>query len=91
MAVFMIVPTEDAERLATLVTKAFGEKDRFILAGKQACFVKFSGTTKELGDVLDLAGTVKKEDPPCPAVITLVTDHGGFAPAALWKWIKSRM
>lgn len=91
MAVFMIVPTEDAERLATLVTKSFEEKDRFILPGKQACFVKFSGTTKELSDVLDLAGDVKKEDRPCPAVITIVTGYGGYAPTALWEWLRSRM
>ena len=91
MAVFMIVPTEDAERLAVLVTKAFEEKDRFILPGKQACFVKFSGTTKELSDALDLAGSVKKEDRPCPAVITIVTGYGGYAPTALWEWVQSRM
>lgn len=91
MAVFMIVPMEDAERFAALVTKAFDEKDRFILPGRQACYVKFSGTTKELSDVLDLAGTIKKENRPCPAIITVVTGYGGFALTTLWEWLQSRM
>ena len=91
MSVFMIVPTEDAERLAMLVTKTFEEKERFILPGKQACYVKFSGTAKELSDALDLAGTIKKEDRPCPAIVTVVTGYGGFAPTTLWEWLQSRM
>lgn len=91
MFVFMIVPTEDAERLDMLVTKTFEEKERFILPGKQACYVKFSGTAKELSDALDLAGTIKKEDRPCPAIITVVTGYGGFAPTTLWEWLQSRM
>ena len=91
MSVFMIVTTEDAERLAMLVTKTFEEKERFILPGKQACYVKFSGTAKELSDALDLAGTIKKEDRPCPAIITVVTGYGGFAPTTLWEWLQSCM
>ena len=91
MTVFMIVPTEDAERLSLRVTQALEEKDRFILPGKQACCVKFSGTTQELSEVLDLAGTIKEENCPCPAMITVVTGYGGFAPMALWEWLQSRI
>lgn len=91
MPVFMIVPTEDADRLERVVTKTFEPADRFILPGKQACFVKFNGTSQEIAQKLDLAGDQNKEDRPCPAVITLVTTYGGFAPTALWEWLKTRM
>ena len=76
MPVFMIVPTEDADRLERVVTKTFEPADRFILPGKQACFVKFNGTSQEIAQKLDLAGDQNKEDRPCPAVITLgVAEH----------------
>lgn len=92
MAVFMIVPTEDPQRLERLVCREFPEeKDRYILPGKQACYVKFSGTTKELSEKLDLQGIKKEGDRPCPAVITIVTGYGGYAPSALWEWLNSRM
>lgn len=90
MPIYVIVPTEDAERLERVVTKAFPEKDRFILPGKQACFVRFDGTSQEIAQTLDLAGDQSKEDSPCPAVITLVTTYGGFAPTALWEWLNTR-
>lgn len=91
MPVYMIVPTEDAERLARVVTAGFEEKDRYILPGKQACFVKFDGTSQEIAQKLDLPGDQSKDDRPCPAVITLVTTYGGFAPTTLWEWLKTRM
>lgn len=90
MPIFMIVPTEDADRLARVVTKAFVQDDRFILPGRQACFVKFNGTSQEIAHMLDLAGDQNKEDRPCPAVITLVTTYGGYAPTALWEWLNTR-
>ena len=90
MPVFMIVPTEDADRLERVVTKTFEPADRSILPGKQACFVKFNGTSQEIAQKLDLAGDQNKEDRPCPAVITLVTTYGGFAPTSLWEWLNTR-
>lgn len=90
MPVFMIVPTEDADRLERVVTKTFEPADRFILPGKQACFVKFNGTSQEIAQKLDLAGDQNKEDRPYPAVITLVTTYGGFAPTSLWEWLNTR-
>ena len=91
MAVFQLTPTEDAERLERVVTASFDEKDRYILPGKQACFVKFDGTTAELSSHLDLTGERSKENRPCPAVIIEVNIYGGYAPTALWEWLKSRM
>lgn len=91
MPVFMIVPTEDAERLERVVTMGFDEKDRYILPGKQACFVRFDGTSQEIAQKLDLSGEQSQDDRPCPAVITLVTIYGGFAPTSLWEWLKTRM
>lgn len=88
MPIFMLVPTEDAERLEKVVTKAFDSKDCYVLPGKQACFVRFDGTSQEIAEKLDLAGSKSKEDRPCPAVITLVTTYGGYAPTALWEWLK---
>ena len=88
MAIFMVVPTEDAERLARLVSASFEEENRFVLPGKQACFVRFAGTTQELSAKLDLDGTKSKTDRPCPAVITLVNTYGGYAPSSLWEWLK---
>lgn len=91
MPIFMIVPTEDAERLERVVTKTFpNEQDRYILAGKQACFVRFNGTSQEIAQKLDLAGDQSKDDRPCPAVITVVTTYGGFAPTSLWEWLNTR-
>ena len=86
----MIVPTEDADRLVRVVSKAFEPADHYILPGKQACFVKFNGTSQELAQKLDLAGDQNKEDRPCPAVITLVTTYGGYAPTSLWEWLNTR-
>ncbi len=91
MPVFMIVPTEDANRLERVVTKAFDQSDRYVLPGKQACFVRFKGTSQEIAEKLDLVGDKTTDDRPCPAVITLVTTYGGFAPTALWEWLKTRM
>lgn len=90
MPVFMIVPTEDAERLERLVRKAFEPSDLYVLPGKQACFIKFNGTSQDLTERLDLAGAKNKEDRPCPAVITMVTTYGGFAPTTLWEWLNTR-
>ena len=45
MPVFMIVPTEDADRLVRVVSASFTETERFILPGNHACFVKFGGTS----------------------------------------------
>lgn len=90
MSVYMIVPTENADQLERIVSKAFTKKDRYVLPNKFACFVRFSGTTQELATLLDLAGTEKKEDRPCPAVITSVTTYGGYAPTELWEWLNSR-
>ena len=87
MPVYAIVPTEDAERLECVVTKAFHKKDRFTLPGKQACFVRFDGTSQQIARTLDLAG---ERSTPCPAVITLVTAYGGFAPTALWEGLGTR-
>lgn len=87
----MIVPTEDADRLARVVSASFADADRFILPGNHACFVKFDGTSAELADRLDLPGNKNKDDRPCPAVITTVTTYGGFAPTALWEWLKVKM
>ena len=91
MPVFMIVPTEDADRLVRVVSASFTETERFILPGNHACFVKFGGTSAELADRLDLPGNKNKDDRPCPAVITIVTTYGGFAPTALWEWLKVKM
>lgn len=91
MPIYSIIPTEDPERLERVVIKAFSEKDRYILPGKQACFVKFDGTSQEIAQKLDLAGENSKEDRPCPAVITMVTTYGGFAPTSLWEWLNTRM
>ena len=90
MPVFMIVPTEDADRLERVVSKAFEPADRYILPGKQACFVKFNGTSQEIAQKLDLSGDQNKEDRPCPAVITLLSTYGGYAPTALWEWLNTR-
>lgn len=60
MPVYAIVPTEDAERLECVVAKAFHENDRFILPGKQACFVRFDGTSQEIARTLDLTGERSK-------------------------------
>lgn len=68
MPIYSIIPTEDPERLERVVIKAFSEKDRYILPGKQACFVKFDGTSQEIAQKLDLAGENSKEDRPCPAL-----------------------
>ena len=91
MAVFQLTPTEDAERLASVVETSFEEKDRYIRPGKQACFVRFNGTTAELATHLDLIGERSKENRPCPAVITEVGIYGGYAPTALWEWLKTRI
>lgn len=91
MPVFMIVPTEDAGRLARIVTAGFDEADRFILPNNFACFVRFAGTSAELAEKLDLPGNKNKDDRPCPAVITVVTTYGGFAPTSLWEWLKVKM
>lgn len=91
MAIYMLVPTEDAERLERVVLKAFpSSQDHFVLPNKGACFVNFSGTSMELSKLLDLTGTEKKEDRPCPAIITLVTTFGGFGPSDLWEWLQTR-
>ncbi len=91
MAVFQLTPTEDAERLVSVVESSFEEKDRYILPGKQACFVRFDGTTAELATHLDLIGERSKENRPCPAVITEVNIYGGYAPTSLWEWLKTRI
>ncbi len=66
MSVFMLVPTEDAEKLKHIVAKSFSdEKDRFILDG-HACFVSFSGTSSELANLLDLPGAKKRKIVPVP-------------------------
>lgn len=91
MAIYQLTPTEDADRLSRIVAKSFDEKDFFILPGKQACFIKFDGTSQEIAQMLDLSGVNNKEDRPCPAIITLVTTYGGYAPTSLWEWLKSRM
>ena len=90
MPIFMIVPTEDADRLERVAKKSFDSSNLYVLPGKQACFVGFDGTSQELAEKLDLAGTNNKEDRPCPAVITLVTTYGGFAPTSLWEWLNTR-
>lgn len=87
----MLVPTEDADRLARVVSSAFQETDRYILPGKQACFVKYGGTSQELSRLLDLEGAAQTTDRPCPAVITLLTTYGGYAPTSLWEWLRTRM
>lgn len=90
MPTFMIVPTEDAQRLAESVTTAFAnEKDRYILEARQACFVKFDGTSEEIAQKLDLAGNRNADARPCPAVITLVTTYGGFGPTSFWEWLSA--
>ena len=86
----MIVATEDPARLARIVRAAFNEQNRYILNGDFACFVSFSGSSQELSNLLDLEGTNKKEDRPCPAVITSVTTYGGFAPTSLWEWLNDK-
>ena len=91
MPVFMLVPTEDAPRLANIVNANFEASDRYVLPNQGACFVKFDGTSAELSEKLDLPGDRNKEDRPCPAVITLVTTYGGFAPTSLWEWLKTRV
>ena len=68
---------------------AFAPKDRFILSGMQACFVRFKGTMEDLTRLLDLDGEEKGE--PCPAVITQVTTYGGFGPTTLWTWLNARV
>lgn len=88
MPVYMIVPTEDADRLARVVSSFFKETDYYILPQNFACFVRFNGTSAELATELDLAGDNNKNDRPCPAVITLVETYGGFAPTSLWEWLK---
>ena len=91
MPVYMVVPTEDSGRLARVVSAAIADTDRYILPGNFACFVRFEGTSAELAERLDLPGNKNKDDRPCPAVITTVTTYGGFAPTALWAWLKVKM
>lgn len=90
MSTYMIVPTEDAERLERVVLKTFpSEKDRYVLPNKYACFVRYDGTSEELTNILDLQGNQNKEDRPCPAVIMSVTTYGGYAPTSLWEWLRN--
>lgn len=90
MSVYMIVPTEDSERLERVVLKIFPtERDRYVLPNKAACFVRYDGTSAELTSLLDLEGNQNKEDRPCPAVIMAVTTYGGFAPTSLWEWLRN--
>lgn len=91
MAVFMIVPTEDSERLEALVKSLFNDEDIYVLPNKGAVFVRYSKTSSELAEELDLSGQRLKENRPCPAVVTLVTTFNGFAPTSLWEWLKTRM
>lgn len=91
MPVFEIVPTEDKERLARAVSSAFAESDRYILPGRQACFVRYAGSAKELAILLDIEGRQESEGRPCPAVISVVTTFGGFAPTSLWEWLRANL
>lgn len=91
MAVYMLVPTDDAERLKNLVIDLFKEEDRFILPGNSACFVKTNKTSFELSEELDLEGKNRKDNRPCPAFVSLVTHYSGYAPTALWEWLKVKM
>ena len=93
MAVYMIVPTEDADRLEALVKSVFKDNpdDIYIVPNKGACFIRYAKTSSELAEELDLAGQKSKENRPCPAVVTLVTTYNGYAPTTLWEWLKTRM
>lgn len=91
MAVFQLTPTEDAERLASVVETSFEEKDRYVLQGKQACFVRFDGTMIELSNHLDLLGQHSADNRPHHAIITRVCVYGGYAPTELWEWLKTRV
>lgn len=91
MAIYMLVPTEDADRLEKLVRSLFKEDDVYVLPNKGAVFVRYQKTSSELAEELDLSGQKLKENRPCPAVVTLVTTFNGYAPTALWEWLKTRM
>ena len=55
MAVFQLTPTEDAERLASVVETSFEEKDRYILPGKVEMRRKLSRRAVKLHEASLLA------------------------------------
>ena len=91
MAIYVVVPLgENTENLRQGV-EAFPQEFVYSLQGGHGWLVKFSGTSKELCSRLGIPiqKSQFKEDSPT-ALVTLLSDHYGFAPGEVWEWIRAR-
>ena len=108
MGIFLIVSA--AEDGSSGISKTLEERinkvipnssDRFMLPGRNGCFVKFDGISTELRDKLNLSGKESNptqassdslsnpSDEITPAVILNVVPGGynGYALTTLWEWL----
>ncbi len=93
MAVYLLVPiAQNADRLDAAVLAHVKEADRYQIANRAGWFVRFGGTSVELGSHLTITGQKPGEPSPVGAVIiSLVTSYYGRGNSDMWEWLKLRM
>ncbi len=75
--------------LKASVEKHIAKEDRYKLQNDAGWLIRFSGTTVELSNALEITG-------PAPAtpigstVVVLMSGYYGRGPTDMWEWLKTR-
>ena len=93
MPIYIAVPlTPDSAALNAAVEKFIpSATDRYKLQSDRGWLIKFSGTTVELSNHLELTGQEAGHASPIgSAIIVPVSGYYGRGPTDMWEWLKTR-
>ena len=92
MPIYQVTPlAKNTHQVRAVLGKYIVEADRFEMPNETGCFVRFSGTTVELSNKIEVTG----QAPGVPTLVgsTLITHivtYYGRAGADMWEWLKIR-
>ena len=92
MQVFIIVPlTTSGALLNAAVERHIAPADRYKLAGDRGWLIRFSGTTVELSNTIELTGQPTGTPSPVgSSLVAPITGYYGRGSNEMWEWLKTR-
>jgi len=81
MAVFMVVPTSEVEKVKATVGRHFADQSLELPRGEH--LVRFNGTSRQLSDQLGIS-----DGSMGGAVVVSLGGYFGYAPNEIWEWFK---
>lgn len=93
MPIYLAIPLQESSKLNAAVEQYISSpSDRHQLQADRGWFIKFTGTTVELSNLLRITGQAEGEKPTVgSALIVPVSTYFGRGPTPMWEWLKSRM